>query len=179
MVDQKHSPNFLDKTKANNTAIVAMIEKKKGPVGPGHHNSHRTAALLKWLDSKEAGKKSDNNGPGKPPPSGNDNVDNNPNDWTPKKSKNHGVSPKGTPDKNLSQDKIDNFLNAPDRMPMFGLKDEKNKAAGPTPNIHLPAPRALSPSEAKYYEYLRSKMSEPGGVDRLNQFLQTVHDSQA
>ncbi|HWT40076.1 MAG TPA: hypothetical protein VN081_02290 [Dongiaceae bacterium] len=183
MVDQKRSPNFLDKTKANNSKIVQMIEAKKGPVGPGHHNSHRTAAIMKWLNSKESGKKGDSGGGQSNPygntPPDNPNVDSNPNDWTPKKSKNHGVSPKGTPDKNLGEDRVDKFKGAPDRMPMFGLKDNKNKAGGPTPNIHLPAPRALSPSEAKYYEYLRSKLNEPGGVDRLNQFLQTVHDSQA
>lgn len=40
-----------------NSAVVAAIEKRKGPVGPGHHNSHRTAALMKWLQSKEASKK--------------------------------------------------------------------------------------------------------------------------
>lgn len=34
-------------------AIIGNIEKKLGPVGPGHHNSHRTAALLKWLKSHE------------------------------------------------------------------------------------------------------------------------------
>jgi hypothetical protein len=33
--------------------IVAAIEKRKGPVGKGHHNAHRTAALMKWLQSKQ------------------------------------------------------------------------------------------------------------------------------
>lgn len=36
---------------------IAAIEKRLGPVGKGHHNSHRTAALLKWLKKKESGKK--------------------------------------------------------------------------------------------------------------------------
>lgn len=181
MADVKRSPNFLDKTKANNSRIVDMIEAKKGPVGPGHHNSHRTAAIMKWLSSKESGSKND---------SGDGSTDNPNSGWKQKGTKsnsykeyvNHdtkGVDPKGTPDKNLGKDQQSKFGDSPDRMPMFGLKSDKNASAGPTPNIHLPAPRALSPREARYYEYLRSKLNEPGGVDRLNQFLQTVHDSEA
>lgn len=34
-------------------AIIGNIEKRLGPVGPGHHNSHRTAALLRWLQTNE------------------------------------------------------------------------------------------------------------------------------
>jgi hypothetical protein len=34
-------------------AKIVAIERRLGPVGKGHHNSHRTAALLKWLQSKE------------------------------------------------------------------------------------------------------------------------------
>lgn len=34
-------------------AIIAGIEKRKGPVGKGHHNSHRTTALLAWLKQQE------------------------------------------------------------------------------------------------------------------------------
>lgn len=38
--------------------IISKIEERKGPVGKGHHNSHRTAALLKWLREQETkGKK--------------------------------------------------------------------------------------------------------------------------
>lgn len=33
---------------------IKAIEARKGPVGKGHHNAHRTAALLKWLRAKEA-----------------------------------------------------------------------------------------------------------------------------
>lgn len=48
----------LPKTPANNKAIVARIENKLGPVHPGHHNSHRTAALMDWLAKQESkGKK--------------------------------------------------------------------------------------------------------------------------
>jgi hypothetical protein len=36
---------------------ISGIEKRLGPVGKGHHNSHRTAALLKWLRKKEQEKK--------------------------------------------------------------------------------------------------------------------------
>jgi len=32
---------------------IQGIEQKLGPVGKGHHNSHRTAALLKWLRDHE------------------------------------------------------------------------------------------------------------------------------
>jgi hypothetical protein len=46
----------LPKTPENNKAIVARIENKLGPVGKGHHNSHRTAALMKWLQEKESQK---------------------------------------------------------------------------------------------------------------------------
>lgn len=41
----KATPKELDTIKA--------IEARKGPVGKGHHNSHRTAALLKWLREHE------------------------------------------------------------------------------------------------------------------------------
>lgn len=48
----------LPKTPANNKAIVARVENKLGAVRPGHHNSHRTAALMAWLDKQESkGKK--------------------------------------------------------------------------------------------------------------------------
>lgn len=43
----------LPKTAKNNDAIISRIENKLGPVGKGHHESHRRAALLKWLKSKE------------------------------------------------------------------------------------------------------------------------------
>lgn len=43
----------------NNSAIVAAIEKDR-PAGPGHHTSHQTAALMKWL--KEHEKKGKSNG---------------------------------------------------------------------------------------------------------------------
>lgn len=36
-------------------AIIAKIENRLGPVHKGHHNSHRTEALLKWLRAKEKG----------------------------------------------------------------------------------------------------------------------------
>lgn len=39
---------------AKENAIVRNIEKKLGPVGKGHHNSHRTEALLRWLKKHEA-----------------------------------------------------------------------------------------------------------------------------
>lgn len=42
---------------ARENEIVGRIEARLGPVGKGHHNSHRTAALLKWLQKKEAEKK--------------------------------------------------------------------------------------------------------------------------
>lgn len=35
-------------------ARITAIEKRKGPVGKGHHNSHRTAAILKWLRNHNA-----------------------------------------------------------------------------------------------------------------------------
>jgi len=181
MATAKQQPGKkLPMTKANNPAIIAKIENKLGPVGPGHHNSHRTAALLRWLNSKESGKKGDS-GDGQSNPYGNTppdnpNVDSNPNDWMPKGSKKSGVSPKGTPDKNLSPDKMDQFLDSPDRMPMFGLKSNKNGAAGSTPNIHLPAQWALSPREAKYYQYLKS---QGASQEQLNAFINTVHDQNA
>lgn len=30
-------------------AIAAAIEAAKGPVGPGHHNSHRTSNIEAWV----------------------------------------------------------------------------------------------------------------------------------
>jgi hypothetical protein len=36
---------------------IDAIEKRLGPVGKGHHNSHRTAALLRWLESNKSDKK--------------------------------------------------------------------------------------------------------------------------
>jgi hypothetical protein len=42
---------------AKENAIIGNIEKKLGPVGKGHHNSHRTAALLRWLKKHENDKK--------------------------------------------------------------------------------------------------------------------------
>lgn len=56
--DRKPSSKQLPKTGKNNAAIIAAIENKLGPVGKGHHNSHRTAALEKWLREKEKRKKS-------------------------------------------------------------------------------------------------------------------------
>jgi hypothetical protein len=38
-------------------SVIDAIEKRKGPVGKGHHNSHRTAAILKWLRAHENDKK--------------------------------------------------------------------------------------------------------------------------
>lgn len=38
-------------------ARIQAIEKKLGPVGKGHHNSHRTEALLRWLRKHENDKK--------------------------------------------------------------------------------------------------------------------------
>lgn len=35
------------------SAIVTNIEKRKGPVGKGHHNAHRTTALMAWLKQQE------------------------------------------------------------------------------------------------------------------------------
>jgi len=52
MADQKPA-DYLPKKPGNNEAIVAMVEKDKGPVGPGHHNSHRTAAIMSWLEKQE------------------------------------------------------------------------------------------------------------------------------
>lgn len=37
-------------------ARIVAIERKLGPVGKGHHNSHRTAALLKWLRNNDTKK---------------------------------------------------------------------------------------------------------------------------
>jgi hypothetical protein len=42
---------------AKEDAIIRRIEAKLGPVGKGHHNSHRTEALMKWLREKEKAKK--------------------------------------------------------------------------------------------------------------------------
>lgn len=39
------------------TNIISKIETRLGPVGKGHHNSHRTAALLAWLKAHEKDKK--------------------------------------------------------------------------------------------------------------------------
>jgi hypothetical protein len=36
---------------------ITSIETRLGPVGKGHHNDHRTQALLDWLRSKEHSKK--------------------------------------------------------------------------------------------------------------------------
>ena len=41
------------KMTASEALRIAAIEKRKGPVGEGHHNSHRTAAILKWLRNHE------------------------------------------------------------------------------------------------------------------------------
>lgn len=46
----------LPKTKSNNPAIIAAVENKKGPVGAGHKNSDRTAAINRWLLKEEAAK---------------------------------------------------------------------------------------------------------------------------
>ena len=37
-------------------ARITAIERRLGPVGKGHHNSHRTAALLKWLRNNDTKK---------------------------------------------------------------------------------------------------------------------------
>lgn len=34
-------------------AKIEAIEKRLGPVGKGHHNTHRTAHLLAWLKKNE------------------------------------------------------------------------------------------------------------------------------
>lgn len=52
----------IPKKPANNDRIIAAIENKLGPVRPGHHESHRRTALLKWLQSKEKGGKNNGNG---------------------------------------------------------------------------------------------------------------------
>ena len=46
----------LPNTAANRGAIIDRIENKLGPVGPGHHNSHRTAHLREWLNKKSKSK---------------------------------------------------------------------------------------------------------------------------
>jgi len=47
----------LPVTAKNNTEIVDRIENKLGPVGKGHHNSHRTAHIVEWLQKQEKGGK--------------------------------------------------------------------------------------------------------------------------
>jgi hypothetical protein len=49
----------IPKTPKNNNRIVDAIENKLGPVGAGHHESHRRRALMKWLreQEKKGGKK--------------------------------------------------------------------------------------------------------------------------
>lgn len=47
----------LPDTPGNRAAIVALIEKKKGPVGKGHHESHRRDHLMQWLAQKNQTKK--------------------------------------------------------------------------------------------------------------------------
>jgi hypothetical protein len=37
---------------SNNDAIIAAIEKDR-PARPGHHTSHQTKALMKWLKEHE------------------------------------------------------------------------------------------------------------------------------
>lgn len=50
----------MAKATAKESAIIGNIETRLGPVGKGHHNSHRTAALLDWLKAKEkSGKTAD------------------------------------------------------------------------------------------------------------------------
>lgn len=44
---------LLPYTPKNNDEITQRIENAKGPVGPGHHNSHRTANIQAWLQQKE------------------------------------------------------------------------------------------------------------------------------
>lgn len=43
----------MAKMTAKEKGVIDNIEKRLGPVGKGHHNSHRTAALLKWLRAHE------------------------------------------------------------------------------------------------------------------------------
>lgn len=43
----------IEKTPANNPKIVQAVEKSKGPVGAGHSNADRSAAIMRWLKSKE------------------------------------------------------------------------------------------------------------------------------
>jgi hypothetical protein len=53
---KKKSGGEIPNTKANRSAIIDRIENKLGPVGKGHHESHRRAHLSEWLAQK--GKKS-------------------------------------------------------------------------------------------------------------------------
>lgn len=41
---------------ADKGKIVDAIEAKLGPVGPGHHNSHRSEHLMQWLKKQPKGK---------------------------------------------------------------------------------------------------------------------------
>lgn len=43
----------MSKETPKEQAIIGNIEKRLGPVGKGHHNSHRTEALLRWLKKNE------------------------------------------------------------------------------------------------------------------------------
>lgn len=38
---------------AKEAAIIDAIEKRKGPVGKGHNNAHRSSNILEWLREKE------------------------------------------------------------------------------------------------------------------------------
>lgn len=42
----------IPNTPANRGAIVDRIENKLGPVGAGHHESHRREHLMQWLAQK-------------------------------------------------------------------------------------------------------------------------------
>lgn len=164
MATKKKSPNYLDKTKANNKQIVAMIEAKKGPVGPGHHNSHRTAAILKWLDAKEKkGNGNGSSGDGGYAPGGTSTTEGH----APKKKK---MDPPGTPDKNLGSDPIKNYLTAPNPK---NLKPGSSKKGfkGTEGPINMPMPGQFSQREGDYYKFLQDNSNDPRQKQAMQDFL--------
>lgn len=174
-VTKNQNPDYLPKTKANNQRIVELIEAKKGPVGKGHHNSHRTAAIMRWLDKQESKKSGSNDNGDSGGSSGRDITGG----FKSGKTESGGIpriAPKGTPDINLGQDVTSRTTR--ERMPIIGRK-KPNAAAGPNPNIHLPVGRAMSPREAKYYKYLQAHINDPGGKAHMQAFLSTLHESNA
>lgn len=48
----KKKSHTLANTPANRAEIVGIIESKLGPVGKGHHESHRKEHLMAWLKKK-------------------------------------------------------------------------------------------------------------------------------